>query len=124
MAWDGKCQRRRFVDHEWRIPSGILGAGLRIGEYYERGSISNTNGYISNSSVALVDGAGSSWTNSGELYVGYNSGDLSISDGGLVPTLTAMSLMAVAALPQSISPAARPGTIAGICGWESQVTRH
>ncbi len=49
------------------------------------GSVSNTYGYIGYSSGVTVDGTGSTWTNSGEFYVGYNgSGTLSITNGGTV----------------------------------------
>jgi T5SS/PEP-CTERM-associated repeat protein len=53
-------------------------------------SVSNTNGYIAygttaSISEATVTGAGSTWTNSGTLYVGYNgSGTLAIADGASV----------------------------------------
>ena len=53
------------------------------------GSVSNATGYIGyysgSSGMVTVDGAGSTWTNSGDLYVGnHGSGTLSISNGGSV----------------------------------------
>ena len=54
------------------------------------GAVSNTDGYIGKDShstgTATVSGTGSTWTNSGDLYVGSAHGDgtLNIADGGLV----------------------------------------
>ena len=53
------------------------------------GSVSNTDGYISyrpgSTGNATVSGTGSTWTNSGNLYIGpYGDGALSVTDGGRV----------------------------------------
>ncbi|WP_246674387.1 autotransporter domain-containing protein [Mesorhizobium sp. B4-1-1] len=57
------------------------------------GTVSNTYGYIGANSSAnsgstgavTVDGANSSWTNSGDLYVGaFGTGSLTIQNGGMV----------------------------------------
>ena len=53
------------------------------------GVVSNTNGYIGNSSsstgVATVTGSGSQWTNSSYLFVGSSgSGTLNVEAGGVV----------------------------------------
>ncbi|WP_246686004.1 autotransporter domain-containing protein [Mesorhizobium sp. B2-4-6] len=57
------------------------------------GTVSNTYGYIGANSGAnfgstgtvMVTGAGSSWTNSGDLYVGtFGAGSLTIQNGGMV----------------------------------------
>ena len=55
----------------------------------EGGAVSNTNGYLGRSSgstgVAIITGAGSRWTNSGSLYVGYDRyGTLTVAEGGQV----------------------------------------
>ncbi len=69
--------------------SGVAG-GVAILWISNGGSVSDTNAYIGyapdSTSVVTVDGAGSTWTNSGgELYVGYaGSGTLNITDGGSV----------------------------------------
>ncbi|MGX5799737.1 autotransporter domain-containing protein [Bradyrhizobium sp. Arg314] len=53
------------------------------------GTVSNTIGYLgynaASTGTATVDGAGSSWTNSGDLVVGYlGTGTLTIQNGGKV----------------------------------------
>ena len=57
------------------------------------GAVSNTSGYIGlyggAASTVTVDGAGSTWTNNGGLYVGYDnyysgSSSLNITNGGAV----------------------------------------
>ncbi|WP_417583820.1 autotransporter domain-containing protein [Nitrincola sp.] len=59
------------------------------------GEVVNTNGYIgfsgsTGTGSVTVDGEGSRWTNSGELYVGiYSIGNLSISNGGVVSASSA-----------------------------------
>ncbi|MDP8998392.1 MAG: autotransporter domain-containing protein, partial [Pseudomonadota bacterium] len=59
------------------------------------GAVSNINGFIGYDSgstgVVTVDGAGSTWTNSGDLFFGYlgtASGTLTISNGGVVSAAT------------------------------------
>ncbi len=87
--------------------------GLRVGGYTDaKGMLSITNGgAVDNSSGSIggwsgstgevtVDGAGSTWTNSDDLYVGYvGSGTLSITGGGAVKALNvsinAESLLAI-----------------------------
>lgn len=49
------------------------------------GAVSNTNGYIgyaSASGAVTLDGAGSKWTNSGNLYVGYSGTGTATQTGG------------------------------------------
>ncbi|GAG48858.1 unnamed protein product, partial [marine sediment metagenome] len=69
------------------FPVGWTGSGaLTISN---GGQVANTDGWIGynpgSSGDVTVNGLGSSWTNSGRLYVGrYGSGVLSISSGGQV----------------------------------------
>ena len=64
-------------------------------EHHQRRAVSNTDCYIGNGNgsagTVTVDGTGSTWTNSGTLYVGYDcgSGTLNITNGGAV-TVTAL----------------------------------
>ena len=78
---------------------GVAGAqstGLRVGvsatgalTIQSGGTMNNTLGIIADNvgstGTATVNGAGSSWTNSGDFYVGHNgNGTLTISNGGAV----------------------------------------
>ena len=59
------------------------------------GKVSNAAGFVSNGAVA-VDGAGSTWTNSGGLYAGLSgNGTLNITNGGAVGsgTITAIGFV-------------------------------
>lgn len=68
--------------------------GIGTVEISNGGSVSSSHGFIGGTFLGLlvgpsglvrVDGAGSNWTNSGELFVGYfSNGTLSITDGGAV----------------------------------------
>jgi fibronectin-binding autotransporter adhesin len=67
----------------------VLGGTLAIG-----GTVSNAGGYIGYGSgstgVVAVDGAGSTWNNGLNLYVGlYGSGTLNISNGGQISVTNA-----------------------------------
>ncbi|MEW6647451.1 MAG: autotransporter domain-containing protein [Pseudomonadota bacterium] len=62
----------------------VNGGGLTIAS---GGTLSNKDSYLgsSTSGTVTVDGPGSTWTNTGYLYLGYlNTGALSISNGGVV----------------------------------------
>ncbi|WP_265975612.1 autotransporter domain-containing protein [Brucella intermedia] len=61
----------------------VSGADARL-TVTNGGNLSSSQGYISNGS-ALVSGTGSSWNNTGRIYVGRtSSGTLTIADGGRV----------------------------------------
>ncbi len=70
---------------------GLAGSGNRL-EIINGGAVSNINGYVGNSSGAsnntvLVSGSGSSWINSGNLYignVGVSNNAVTVTNGGLV----------------------------------------
>jgi T5SS/PEP-CTERM-associated repeat protein/autotransporter-associated beta strand protein len=75
--------------------SGPLHVGYRTGgngtlNILNGGAVSNTHSYVgffSDTGTVTVDGAGSSWTNFGNLYVGLNSGSngtLNVQNGGRV----------------------------------------
>jgi T5SS/PEP-CTERM-associated repeat protein len=76
--------------------TGALGAGykgtgsLRVAEGITVASAGGYLGYRSGATgMATITGAGSKWTNSGSLYVGYyGSGELSIEAGGQVSNFT------------------------------------
>ena len=76
--------------------AGAQSTGLRVGvsatgalTIQSGGTMNNTLGIIADNvgstGTATVNGAGSSWTNSGDFYVGHNgNGTLTISNGGAV----------------------------------------
>jgi T5SS/PEP-CTERM-associated repeat protein len=76
--------------------AGAQSTGLRVGvsatgalTIQSGGTMNNTLGIIADNvgstGTATVNGAGSSWTNSGDFYVGHNgNGTLTISNGGTV----------------------------------------
>jgi outer membrane autotransporter protein len=89
------------------------------------GTVSNTDGHVGNngalrgtSGAVTVDGAGSTWTNSGNLTIGgYGPGMLTISNGGTVSaggTVTIAALRFASTLNMGASagsPATAPGTL-------------
>ncbi len=87
------------------------------------GAVSNTDGHVGNngalrgtSGAVTVDGAGSTWTNSGNLTIGgYGPGTLTISNGGTVSaggTVTIAALRFASALNIGAA-AGSPATAAG-----------
>ena len=86
---------------KWVNTNGLYVGYAGVGTLYVTGggSVSNTSAYINYGatyygSAATVQGAGSTWTNSGSLYVGYsNQGNLYINNGGLV-TVTGATYIA------------------------------
>ncbi|MEH2610002.1 autotransporter outer membrane beta-barrel domain-containing protein [Bradyrhizobium sp. AZCC 1693] len=76
--------------------AGAQSTGLRVGvsatgalTIQTGGTVNNTLGIIGDNAgstgTAIVDGAGSSWTNSSDFYVGHNgNGTLTVSNGGAV----------------------------------------
>ena len=76
------------VDGSGSMGAGYSGAGTM--SILQGSKVSSTDGYIGYKSgstgTVTVDGAGSAWTNSGKLYVGYSygHGTLNITDGGAV----------------------------------------
>ena len=66
---------------------GLSGSGTL--EVTDGAAVSNSDGYLGYNSVSTgtvtVDGTGSTWTNSGDLYVGhYGIGTLDSTNGGLM----------------------------------------
>ena len=85
--------------------AGAQATGLRVGvsatgalTIQSGGTMNNTLGIIADNvgstGTATVDGAGSSWTNSGDFYVGHDgNGTLTISNGGAVSNASALSAL-------------------------------
>lgn len=82
------------TDSEW-VHSGVVyigNEGQGTLTVSDGGLLSGTDGYVatengSAGSTALITGAGSTWTNSGDFFVGHNtdaSGEVTIANGGKV----------------------------------------
>jgi T5SS/PEP-CTERM-associated repeat protein/autotransporter-associated beta strand protein len=79
------------------------------------GTVTDSNGYIGNnggsSGTVTVTGPGSTWTNSGDLYVGnLGSGTLTIQDNGLVQVGGTVYIAAVTGSTGTLNIGAAPGS--------------